>query len=231
MYDHTVERCPICGGTEFRQTAVLWDALIEAWELSSEEVEYVNLQQGLQCTRCGANLRSMALAQALLKVWQGYGILQHFIHSPGIQECAVLEINEAGSLSAYLAYLPRHHLVTYPEFDMMDLPFADGSWDFVIHSDTLEHVPDPLKGLSECRRVLRPGGICLFTIPLIVGRLTRRRKGLTDSYHGSSANPRDFLVQTEYGADFWTETLQAGFSECRIFSFHFPAAQAIAAVC
>ena len=29
---------------------------------------------------------------------------------------------------------------------MMDLPFADCTWDFVVHSDTLEHVPDPLKG-------------------------------------------------------------------------------------
>jgi hypothetical protein len=67
MSKQTLERCPICGGTEFQQTAVLWDELIASWEIASEEVEYVNLQQGFQCTGCGANLRSMALAQALLK--------------------------------------------------------------------------------------------------------------------------------------------------------------------
>jgi hypothetical protein len=70
----------------------------------------------------------------------------------------------------------------------------------------------------------------IFTIPIIVGRMTRRRKGLPPSYHGSSANPADFLVHTEYGADFWTEIMQAGFSECRISSLRFPAAQAIAVV-
>ena len=63
---------------------------------------------------------------------------------------------------------------------------------------------------------------CIFTIPIIVARLTRRRKGLRPSSHGSSANPADFLVHTEYGADFWTEILQAGYSECRISSPGFP---------
>jgi SAM-dependent methyltransferase len=157
-------------------------------------------------------------------------LLQQFIQGETVKDFAILEINEAGSLSKYLARLPGHQLITYPDFDLMDLPFADRTWDFVVHSDTLEHVPDPLKGLSECRRVLRPGGFCIFTIPMIIGRMTRRRKGLPESYHGSSASPPDYLVHTEYGADFWTEILLAGFSECRILSLVFPGAQAIAAV-
>ena len=230
MHNHTLEQCPICGGSEFKETNVLWDELNNAWGISHEEVEYINLQQGFQCTGCGANLRSMALAQALLRAWNGHEPLQRFVCSPNVKDFRVLEINEAGSLSAFLACLPGHELITYPGSDMMNLPFADCNWDFVVHSDTLEHVPDPLKGLSECRRVLRPGGVCIFTIPIIVGRMTRRRKGLPPSYHGSSANPADFLVHTEYGADFWTEIMQAGFSECRISSLRFPAAQAIAAV-
>ena len=230
MPNHILEQCPICGGSEFKQTAVLWDNLIEAWEISQEEVKYIDLQQGFQCTGCGANLRSMALALALLRAWNGRELFQQFVCGPRAKDLKILEINEAGSLAAFLAQMPGHQLVTYPDADMMDLPFGDCTWDFVVHSDTLEHVPDPLRGLSECRRVLRPGGACIFTIPIVVGRLTRRREGLKPSYHGSSANPADFLVQTEYGADFWTEILQSGYSECRISSLGFPAAQAITAV-
>lgn len=226
----TLEQCPICGGNEFKETAVLWDDLIDAWEISREEVEYINLQQGFQCNGCSANLRSMALALAILRAQNSQELFRQFVCGPSVEDLRILEINEAGSLSAFLARMPGHQLVRYPDADMMNLPFVECTWDFVVHSDTLEHVPDPLKGLSECRRVLRPGGACIFTIPIIVGRLTRRRKGLRPSYHGSSANPADFLVHTEYGADFWTEIMQAGYSECRISSLGFPAAQAITAV-
>ena len=50
---------------------------------------------------------------------------------------------------------------------------ASGTYDLVVHSDTLEHVPDPVRALQECRRVLRPLGACCFTVPIVVGRLTR----------------------------------------------------------
>ena len=95
----------------------------------------------------------MALAQGLLRAWNGHELLQQFVRSPNVEDLKVLEINKAGTLCAFLAQLPFHQLITYPDSDMMNLPFADCTWDFVVDSDTLEHVPDPLKGLSECRRV------------------------------------------------------------------------------
>jgi ubiquinone/menaquinone biosynthesis C-methylase UbiE len=113
---------------------------------------------------------------------------------------------------------------------MMDLPFDDMAFDLVVHSDTLEHVQRPIRGLSECRRVLKPGGFCAFTVPIIVDRLTISREGLPPSYHGSPSNPGDFLVHTEYGADAWKHVTLAGYRECRIFSLDYPAAQAMVGV-
>ncbi len=46
--------------------------------------------------------------------------------------------------------------------DAQDLPFADNSFDTVISSFVFCSVPDPLLGLREARRVLRPGGRLLL---------------------------------------------------------------------
>jgi SAM-dependent methyltransferase len=45
------------------------------------------------------------------------------------------------------------------------LPFADASFDRVIASEVMEHVPDDMAALDELTRVLRPGGTIAITIP------------------------------------------------------------------
>jgi SAM-dependent methyltransferase len=45
------------------------------------------------------------------------------------------------------------------------LPYADGSFDTVVCSETIEHVVDVDRLVSEARRVLRPTGSLLLTTP------------------------------------------------------------------
>jgi SAM-dependent methyltransferase len=111
------------------------------------------------------------------------------------------------------------------------MSFEDSSVDVMIHSDTLEHVPNSRSALRECRRVLKPEGRLFYTVPIVVGRLTRTRRGLPASYHGKPDLPRaDYMVQTEYGADFWCEIFEAGFQEVALTSLVFPAAVAISVI-
>lgn len=49
--------------------------------------------------------------------------------------------------------------------DICALPFADDSFDLVLATDIIEHVADDARALSELRRVLKPGGRLLLTVP------------------------------------------------------------------
>jgi SAM-dependent methyltransferase len=49
--------------------------------------------------------------------------------------------------------------------DVGDLPFADASFDLVTCLDVVEHTYDDQRTLSELRRVTRPGGTLLLTVP------------------------------------------------------------------
>jgi SAM-dependent methyltransferase len=48
-----------------------------------------------------------------------------------------------------------------------DLPLAPDSFDAVVCTQVLEHVPDPFAALAELHRVLRTGGRLLVTVPFV----------------------------------------------------------------
>jgi SAM-dependent methyltransferase len=63
------------------------------------------------------------------------------------------------------------------------LPLAEDAVDTVVLSNTLEHLPEPELVLSECRRVLKPGGAVLIVVPFLI------------RVHQT---PHDFLRYTRY---------------------------------
>lgn len=53
--------------------------------------------------------------------------------------------------------------------DITAIPVEDASFDAVLCTEVLEHLPDPLAALRELTRVLRPGGTLIITAPLASG--------------------------------------------------------------
>jgi SAM-dependent methyltransferase len=52
------------------------------------------------------------------------------------------------------------------ECDLRSIPVPDASFDAVICTEVLEHVPDPAAALAEMARILVPGGRLFLTAPL-----------------------------------------------------------------
>lgn len=58
-------------------------------------------------------------------------------------------------------------------YDGLSIPVADQSCDLVLCSEVLEHVAEPTALLREIRRVLRPGGHLVLTVPFAWGEHER----------------------------------------------------------
>jgi ubiquinone/menaquinone biosynthesis C-methylase UbiE len=107
--------------------------------------------------------------------------------------------------------LPDHRVV---EGDIEAMPFEDNEFGTVICTEVLEHIPHPDAALSEIRRVLRPGGQLIGSVPS--RSLIWRLRFL------SSTCPRDEPFHNEYRKDQVAEML-VGFSIIRIWqsALHF----------
>jgi SAM-dependent methyltransferase len=105
------------------------------------------------------------------------------------------------------------------------LTFADASFDVVLTSDVMEHVRLEEPAHREIRRVLRPGGVYLFTVPHFRDRPTLERVRIVDAsdpardvdvlpreYHGD-ANSEDgrALAYRSFGIDLDEKLRKLGF--------------------
>jgi SAM-dependent methyltransferase len=71
--------------------------------------------------------------------------------------------------------------------DLRALPFRDWAFDGLLSSHSIEHVPDPGRGVAEAARVIRPGGVAVFVTP---NRLTFGRPDeVIDPYHFVEYDP------------------------------------------
>lgn len=77
--------------------------------------------------------------------------------------------------------------------NLEELTLPDGSVDLFITQDVLEHIYNPLKAFSEIGRVLKNGGMHIFTVPII----NKHQKSEVWALLGNDGNPI-FLKKPEY---------------------------------
>ena len=79
------------------------------------------------------------------------------------------------------------------------IPASDASFDCAVCTAVLEHLEEPELALRECNRVLRPGGVAIYSVPFI--------------WH-LHEEPRDFFRFSKYGLSYLFE--KAGFEVLEI---------------
>ena len=198
------------------------------------------------CGGCQAPLRFRSESVVLL---QEYGRGLHFtldalVDDPWFREHSVYFVGERGPTRRALARLPHYVDSRYlPDRplgedlgdrtsvqDLQDLTFDDCSFDLVMSSHVMEHVPDPWRALAEIHRVLRPGGRYVFSVPFRTPALTetlvRAQLGpdgvthlLEPQYHDAPDGPS--LVFQDYGADLVERAASVGLA-VRITRPHLP---------
>lgn len=113
------------------------------------------------CPRCGSLERNRVLA-LMLRTWLEQESPRDILHfAPEGVIRRLLERPGVGYAGADLDPDPGDLRV-----DIQALPFADGSFDLIVCSHVLEHVPDDRLAMRELRRVLRPGGAALLQHPI-----------------------------------------------------------------
>lgn len=115
--------------------------------------------------------------------------------------------------------------------DITRIDFPNGAFDLLICNHVLEHVADDRKAISECWRVLRDGGLAIFSVPInFDGTAPAGFTGARDFDRLRTWEPPVGMPESEvdriagwdhkrtYGLDF-VDRLRAGGMDARIVVF------------
>ncbi|MFT7287113.1 MAG: SAM-dependent methyltransferase [Halieaceae bacterium] len=106
------------------------------------------------------------------------------------------------------------------------LSYATASFDLATSTEVFEHVSDDLAGFKEVLRVLKPGGLTVFTVPIVLSEATRERARIINGelihllppeYHDDHLRGSGHvLCFRTYGYDIVERLRDAGFSDVAI---------------
>ncbi len=82
-----------------------------------------------------------------------------------------IEVYGVDSDPGVVSAASRFERVQTLDLEQKKLPFDDGFFDAVFAKDILEHLPKPWLLLEEARRVLKPGGRLLASVPMAKPRV------------------------------------------------------------
>lgn len=208
--EHGFGYCTVCGSS----------SLFLSWE----PVDMPCKRNGFACQTCGAVGRNRHVAWA---------VLEQFRDTLSCSSLREFGQKFAGNIwigcvkEAVSRALPDGSSVVKSEFmdglpsgvvkdgvlcqDVQATSFPSDHFDLIISEDVLEHVPDPAKAFAEIRRVLKPGGKHIFTIPVdwtassSLQRAIVTKEGvhhlMEPEIHGDPFRPEGILAFYTFGND------------------------------
>jgi len=95
--------------------------------------------------------------------------------------------------------------------DITAIPALDASFDAVLCSEVLEHVPEPTHALDEFTRLLKPGGTLILTAPfssIVYMAPYHFCTGFSKYWYQHHLNQRGFRIQTLVANGDWYSLLR-----------------------
>lgn len=206
----TIAYCPVCD----RKRPMI--------RLAADEI-------AVRCLACHASAVTISVA----------AVLRHVL--PDLSNTRAYELSCRGSLVELLGRHCKHLTCSeyLPEIrpgesrngvrseDVQSLTFADRSFDLCTSTEVFEHVPDDIRGFREIRRVLRPAGLFVFTVPMSGSDATVERTILHPDGTVEHLLPAEYhldpirghepvLAFRTYGRDIVDRLLRAGFARAEL---------------
>ncbi|MDA8412920.1 MAG: class I SAM-dependent methyltransferase [Desulfobacteraceae bacterium] len=232
--------CHSCGYFTFflysKDIARRLTLLVSLWNLSGPFQRELVERENYFCCCCSANFRKRALAQTvldLLDMDDNVALSRHLSHN---EQFSMYESSGYNVFSSEKIQQSDRYVVSeyYPdkEFGIVNngvrnenlerLTFPDNHFDVVITSEVLEHVAKFDDALQEIRRVLKPGGYHVFTVPVDWELPASRERVTIDAngpvhvlppiFHGDTIRDEGILVFRDFGSDVLDVLTRDGFA-------------------
>lgn len=234
-------KCANCGNlSRFKYTKFIdtKSRVAESCGWDEKFTEEINITNTLNCSFCRAKFRIRCAAESLLKhFWQGkiksITELVNQIQEGRLSWTALETSSRDGIFSDYsmknIVKSEYYDDVDRGKFkdgvrseDLQDLTFEANVFDAVISLDVFEHIADPWKAFSEVRRVIKPGGVGIITVPIDNRNKTTTTIAEVENgkikYYSKPAFHLDPLreegtpVFTEFGTDIERKLREKGYS-------------------
>ena len=169
----------------------------------------VNPRPNAQCPNCGSLERHRSLWLLLQKMdWHREGMrVLHFAPEPSFYRL----FSSFEDIDYWPVDLNPNAFGIKKIVDITNIPFDDDSFDLIMCTHVLEHIPDEKKAMSELYRVLKPkSGIAFlnvpqFNIPATLEKPEYNTPELRLKYYGQADHVR------AYGLDYPKRPGNAGF--------------------
>jgi hypothetical protein len=160
------------------------------------------------CPRCGAQERHRAL-------WLYMRERTDLFTRP---QLSILHWAPEYALQQSLQSLPNAAYVSadlegdeaMQHMDMTDVPFKDDHFDLIVCVHVLEHVPDDRRAMREMVRVLKPGGVAMLLVPIVLEQPTLEDPAIVTPQQRKEAYWQEDHVRL-YGGDFAQRLEEEGF--------------------
>lgn len=162
------------------------------------------------CEHCGASLRNSDVMKTLKKTTFNGQLFEKCKN-----KLYIANTSSYGRVHCALKHLPNYiYSEYYPNIpsgqraengvlcvDLLNMPFDDESLDVIISEDVLEHKEDYMAAFREIKRVLKPGGVHVFTVPIREDGHSMFRKEMPPIYHDAPEGTGGALLYNDFSFD------------------------------